>query len=305
MGRPERPLDPEGGPVAEFASGLRRLRYEAGRPSYRELARRASFSVTVLSEAAGGRSLPTLAVVRGYVQACGGNVGDWEERWRHVSAQRPEPSARPAPSHRPGSAPEDPVVAGADVEPGAFARAADPDTRADIQEHRQPSPAVRAGREGEPLDGRVAAVPSRWLLSALVVLVAAAVAAGAAVWPHQTGVTAARAAGPRCPNATICVFSGAAATGTEREFRTSAYHSAWINFDRAAGFHPRSIIDNSGSDIWVYDARTATVAAGGPHCELGRGSHPGTFAGYQPGWFFIQYNVDTCGIRPPVPTGQH
>jgi WD40 repeat protein len=100
MGRPERPLDPEAGPVAEFAGELRKLRDKAGRPSYRELARRASFSVTVLSEAAGGRSLPTLAVVKGYVQACGGDALEWEERWRRAAGQQREAAegaARPAP----------------------------------------------------------------------------------------------------------------------------------------------------------------------------------------------------------------
>src|SRR5581483_11803302 len=88
MGRRERPIDPDAGPVAEFAAELRRLREQAGRPSYRELARRASFSTTALSEAAGGRSLPTLAVVRGYVRACGGDVAGWEERWRRAAEQR-------------------------------------------------------------------------------------------------------------------------------------------------------------------------------------------------------------------------
>jgi hypothetical protein len=55
--------------------------------------------VTVLSEAAGGRTLPTLAVVRGYVRARGGDVPDWEERWRGVAdQQRGEAGAkRPAP----------------------------------------------------------------------------------------------------------------------------------------------------------------------------------------------------------------
>jgi hypothetical protein len=88
MGRPERPIDPDAGPVAEFASELRKLRDKAGRPSYRELSRQARFSVTVLSEAAGGRSLPTLAVVRGYVRACGGDECEWEERWRRAALQR-------------------------------------------------------------------------------------------------------------------------------------------------------------------------------------------------------------------------
>lgn len=62
MGRPERPIDPAAGPVPEFAAELRKLREQAGRPSYRELARRAGLSVTVLSEAAGR---PVLADARG------------------------------------------------------------------------------------------------------------------------------------------------------------------------------------------------------------------------------------------------
>ena len=100
MGRPERPIDPDAGPVAEFAAELRELRDKAGRPSYRELARRASFSPTVLSEAAGGRRLPTLAVVRGFVRACDGDVTEWEDRWRRTAdRQRAEPpdGDRPAP----------------------------------------------------------------------------------------------------------------------------------------------------------------------------------------------------------------
>ena len=90
MGRPERPVDQHSGPIAELAAQLRRLRDGAGRPSYRELARRASFSTTVLSEAAGGRTLPTLPVVKAYVRACGGDVDEWEERWRQLAAQLSE-----------------------------------------------------------------------------------------------------------------------------------------------------------------------------------------------------------------------
>ncbi len=100
MGRPERPIDPGDGPIAELASELRKLRDKAGRPSYRELARRASFSVTVLSEAAGGRSWPTLAVVKGYVRACGGDEREWEERWLRGADQlreQAEAAAQPPP----------------------------------------------------------------------------------------------------------------------------------------------------------------------------------------------------------------
>ena len=84
MGRPERKLDPEAGPLPRFAHDLRVLRESAGRPSYRELSKRAAFSVTALSEAAGGQIVPTLAVVLGYVKACGGDLAEWETRWQEL-----------------------------------------------------------------------------------------------------------------------------------------------------------------------------------------------------------------------------
>lgn len=86
MGRPERPIGPGAGPVGELATGLRQLRDKAGKPSYRELSKRASFSTTVLSEAAGGQVLPTLPVLRAFVRACGGDVAEWEDRWAQAAA---------------------------------------------------------------------------------------------------------------------------------------------------------------------------------------------------------------------------
>ncbi|AGL16137.1 helix-turn-helix domain-containing protein [Actinoplanes sp. N902-109] len=59
MPRPERVLDTTGGKVERFAAQLRELRERAGRPGYRELARRAHYSVTTLSVAAAGRKLPS------------------------------------------------------------------------------------------------------------------------------------------------------------------------------------------------------------------------------------------------------
>ncbi|OJF10065.1 nSTAND1 domain-containing NTPase [Couchioplanes caeruleus] len=86
MPRRERVLDPAGGPVERFAAGLRELRENAGRPGYRDLARRAHFSVTTLSVAAAGRQLPSLAVTLAYVEACGGDRATWEQRWRETAA---------------------------------------------------------------------------------------------------------------------------------------------------------------------------------------------------------------------------
>ncbi|MFC8348619.1 hypothetical protein [Streptomyces sp. NPDC057280] len=87
MGRPERPLDPTAGPVARLAHELRELRKAAGSPSYRRMAEAAGFSATTLSQAAAGERLPSLAVVRGYVQACGGDPDAWEPRWKDADAE--------------------------------------------------------------------------------------------------------------------------------------------------------------------------------------------------------------------------
>ncbi|MER5933565.1 DNA-binding protein [Streptomyces sp. NPDC002054] len=88
VGRREKPLDPAAGPVAEFAFALRKLRQEAGGPTYSAMARRAgAYSVATLSRAAGGELLPTLPVVLAYVAACGGDPQEWAARWRLVSEE--------------------------------------------------------------------------------------------------------------------------------------------------------------------------------------------------------------------------
>ncbi|MFF4506210.1 helix-turn-helix domain-containing protein [Streptomyces sp. NPDC001401] len=79
-GRPERPLDPDAGPVQRFAHELRSLRAQAGSPSYRTMSERARVSVAALSRAASGERLPSVAVVRAYAQACGADPDEWEKR---------------------------------------------------------------------------------------------------------------------------------------------------------------------------------------------------------------------------------
>ncbi|QOC93147.1 helix-turn-helix domain-containing protein [Micromonospora craniellae] len=82
MARAERPLDPTAGPVQAFAAELRRLRDAGGRPTYEALARRAHRSASSLSEAAGGRKLPTLDTTLAYVRALGGDETEWTDRWQ-------------------------------------------------------------------------------------------------------------------------------------------------------------------------------------------------------------------------------
>lgn len=86
MPRPQRPVDPAQGAVAEFAVALRELRERAGGPTYRSLAEATGLSVSTLADAAGGRRLPTRAVAVAYAVACGGDEHEWAARWRAVSA---------------------------------------------------------------------------------------------------------------------------------------------------------------------------------------------------------------------------
>ncbi|HEX6354732.1 helix-turn-helix transcriptional regulator [Actinophytocola sp.] len=87
MGRPERPIDPDAGPLQRFAWELRQLRQRAGGVSYRQLARRAHYSATALSGAASGEQLPSRAVTLAYVAACGGDREEWAARWAAVAGQ--------------------------------------------------------------------------------------------------------------------------------------------------------------------------------------------------------------------------
>ncbi|MFI6099559.1 hypothetical protein ACIA8G_28720 [Lentzea sp. NPDC051213] len=91
MPRTERPLDSEDTELGRFAADLRTLREKAGKPSYRALGSRAHYSAATLSDAAGGKKLPSLAVTLAYVTACGGDPQEWEQRWRDIAAP-PEPT---------------------------------------------------------------------------------------------------------------------------------------------------------------------------------------------------------------------
>lgn len=87
MGRRESPVDPGAGPVQRFAHELRKLREEAGGLTYRDMAKRAGYSVTTLSQAAAGDRLASLPVILAYVEACGANQAEWESRWREISRE--------------------------------------------------------------------------------------------------------------------------------------------------------------------------------------------------------------------------
>ncbi|MCC2280775.1 WD40 repeat domain-containing protein [Streptomyces sp. ET3-23] len=73
--------------MQRFAFELRKLRQEAGGPTYRLMAQRTEYSVATLSRAAAGDQFPSLAVVLAYVRACGADAGEWEQRWHAVARE--------------------------------------------------------------------------------------------------------------------------------------------------------------------------------------------------------------------------
>ncbi|WP_433543722.1 hypothetical protein ACQPZG_00430 (plasmid) [Streptomyces sp. CA-294286] len=97
MPRTERPLEDGDSPELRLAAALRQLRQKAGSPTYRTLSQRSHYSVTTLSHAAAGRSLPSLPVTLAYVLACDGVVEEWERLWHTTAA---EVAARDAPEER-------------------------------------------------------------------------------------------------------------------------------------------------------------------------------------------------------------
>ncbi|HMD26738.1 MAG TPA: helix-turn-helix transcriptional regulator [Streptosporangiaceae bacterium] len=69
-----------------FLADLRGLRDTAAL-EFDELAARAHYPSDVLKEAENGPSLPTLPILAAYVRACGGDVPEWEERWRRLGSE--------------------------------------------------------------------------------------------------------------------------------------------------------------------------------------------------------------------------
>ncbi|NMO90429.1 helix-turn-helix transcriptional regulator [Actinomycetospora sp. TBRC 11914] len=104
MPRPQRDLDPRGGPLVEFARDLRALREAAGTPKFATMARRTGRSKTALADAAGGQHLPRWETVEDFVRACDADPAPWHRRWLALRAG--DDAAAPAPVP-----PEEPVVA--------------------------------------------------------------------------------------------------------------------------------------------------------------------------------------------------
>ncbi|MFF5288645.1 helix-turn-helix domain-containing protein [Paractinoplanes globisporus] len=109
VARRERAVDPLGGPLQAFAYDLRKVRADAGSPTYRALAKVAGYSATTLSEAAGGVRKPSLEVVLAYVGACRGDAELWRTRWEALP-DPPTPATTPEPLDSPTAEPPPPAA---------------------------------------------------------------------------------------------------------------------------------------------------------------------------------------------------
>ncbi|MGY1495061.1 nSTAND1 domain-containing NTPase [Streptomyces sp. QTS52] len=69
------------------------LRDAAGKPTYRVMAGRTDFSVSVLAQAASGERLPSLAVVLAYARACGADPAEWELLWKTAAEEASDEEA--------------------------------------------------------------------------------------------------------------------------------------------------------------------------------------------------------------------
>jgi len=88
--------------VAAFARDLRVLRSKVGL-DYPDMAEKSHYTMRTLASAAGGLRLPTLPVLIAYVNACDGDVADWEERWgRLTRSAKKGQTALPAGEEEPG-----------------------------------------------------------------------------------------------------------------------------------------------------------------------------------------------------------
>ncbi|MGN9755774.1 hypothetical protein [Streptomyces sp. SD31] len=77
MGRPEKFVDPEAGAVQWLPHELRELRRAAGGPSYRVMVEASASRRRRCPRRRPGERLSSLAVVQGYVRACGGDPEEW------------------------------------------------------------------------------------------------------------------------------------------------------------------------------------------------------------------------------------
>jgi hypothetical protein len=83
---------PRSDQISAFMTALRRLREEAGSPSFRKMAQLSGcVSHTTLHEAATGARFPSWETTREFVKACGADPAEWQARWEQARREPEDP----------------------------------------------------------------------------------------------------------------------------------------------------------------------------------------------------------------------
>ena len=96
-----------------------------------------------------------------------------------------------------------------------------------------------------------------------------------------------------CPTSApdFCTFTDVACTANIQHVSTQLHHSAWFRFNPIIGYNPQCVLNPTNSSIWIEDEATEF-----PQC-LPPG-HGFSASNEQFGYFYVKYNVGTCGSEP-------
>ena len=78
---------PAADPALRVIAELNQLRAAAGMPSYRKLAASTNYSRSTLWRATRGSRLPARDITLALAAACGGDIAEWDRKWRAADAQ--------------------------------------------------------------------------------------------------------------------------------------------------------------------------------------------------------------------------
>jgi hypothetical protein len=248
----------QGDDKATFLAEFRALRDRAAL-EYEELAARAHYPSDVLKDAESGPGLPGLPVLAAYVRACGGDVTDWEERWRHLASLADNDAGLPV---RPAGASPAAVAgarAGVTVAP---AESHDAERiRAALRAHREReehtelgSPELSAQPVGQPVGQRTATILANGNHHAPPAPTSVAMTPA-----HAPAAAEDRRPDP--PAAQVAAASAAPASATAAPAPTAPAPTAWAT---AASANPTSVNPVSAWTKATSGSATTATPAPGP-----------------------------------------
>lgn len=152
---------------------------------------------------------------------------------------------------------------------------------------------------------RLSLVGAAAVLAALLSPVLGVTAAQAAPLTFKGVPEQAWSGNPDCPAKSICTWNEAnfnpGGGGLSGNFPTGSNHSKWENFNvfvnnnGTANFQPNSLVDNSGSAIYLYDKSDNEWSCVSGSIEAT------SLLSNRFGYFFITFNESLCSTGPPTP----